>query len=215
MRTLWAYVFRLSKGGYLAHVQETLGGNTQGSIPSEALEAIVAALRGIASVPADADLDVHIRFSPGHNTDAIWVPGMFLAHRTAGYTLAEARSAVGPGWAALVDGAYRRLTDAACKIVQVKEKLAGLRIYYHWPIAPLPDGVQLRSARTLSRYLGWLEHKSLHTCEGCGAPGTECKHFSRLRTLCPACAWRWKEGARHWSDIRGEWPPPLDEDSEP
>jgi predicted RNase H-like HicB family nuclease len=215
MHTLWAYLSRdPSTGEYRAHVREMPGGLTHGDIPKEAIEAVVTAIRAIASVATDADLDLNIRFSSGRDAQVSWVPGMFMSHGTTGYTLDEAGSAVGPGWAVLVDAAYRRLTDAGCTITQVKEKFAGLRIYFDRPTAAFSGGVERRSASTLDRYLAWLENKSLKTCEACGALGTQCKHLGWLRTLCSSCAWRWKEGAGPWSEIRGEWPPPLDSDPE-
>jgi hypothetical protein len=209
MHSLWAYLSRdPASGRCTLRVREPPGRIVVGEVPADAVEALLTAIRAIAGLPADADIDLQLTFNSARNARTCWAPGLALPYGATGYTLKEARSAVGSGWAVLVDAAYRRVTDAGYSICQVKEKFAGLRVYFYGPINPPPEGVQLRSARTLYRYLAWLETTSRRTCEACGAPGTECEHLRWRRTLCPSCAWRWQEGATSWEEIRGDWPPP-------
>lgn len=209
MHALWALLLHdPERGRSSVRLREPPRHIVVGELPVDAVETVLQAIRAIAGLPADAEIDLELSFRSVRDARAHWAPGLQLPPGTSGYTLAEARSAVGPGWAVLVDAAHRRVTDAGYSVCQVKQKLAGLRVYFDRRTDPPPEGVQVRSARTLYRYLAWLESISRRTCEACGAHGTECEHLHWRRTLCPSCAWRWQEGAGSWEEIRGDWPPP-------
>ena len=81
----------------------------------------------------------------------------------------DAKSYVGPGWAALIDAIYDRLPEDA-HVLQVKEKWGGLRFYV--------DG----TAEWLD-FIDEMEARSLETCEVCGQPGKP-REGGWIRTLC-------------------------------
>jgi hypothetical protein len=136
-------------------------------------------------------------------------PGLYVPDGEPGYTHAEALASVGPGWAALVRSIYMRLTNAGCRIVQVKEKFAGLRVYFDPPNEAATGDRPLRRLAALTRWERWMESRSYTVCESCGALGTRTDRDGlwRTLTLCADCAWRWREGANSWSEMRGEWSP--------
>jgi hypothetical protein len=136
-------------------------------------------------------------------------PGLYVPDGEPGYTHAEALASVGPGWAALVRSIYMRLTNAGCRIVQVKEKFAGLRVYFDPPNEAATGDRPLRRLAALTRWERWMESRSYTVCESCGALGTRTDRDGlwRTLTLCADCTWRWREGANSWSEIRGEWSP--------
>jgi hypothetical protein len=78
-----------------------------------------------------------------------------------GYTRDMALNSVGPGWAALVNRIFDVMEriKGTVKIVQVKEKYAGLRVYTDY----VNDELQavIREA----------ERESFKICEECGKPG--------------------------------------------
>lgn len=88
-------------------------------------------------------------------------------------TLEEALQEVGPGWAPLVREAYEHLPEDV-RVIQVKEKLAGLRIY----TTDAPE--------EYDRILNAIMRRSYDTCELCGAPGSSPRSTVRgwLKTLC-------------------------------
>jgi len=102
-----------------------------------------------------------------------------------GYTVGDAKASVGPGWHTLVECVFRSIAvwnkehpnlEFPVKVVQVKEKWGGLRIY----TTSSPD--EVRGAVDLA------EDVSFRTCEDCGALGTPCAPgFGWIRTLCPTC----------------------------
>lgn len=79
----------------------------------------------------------------------------------AGYDRAMALASVGPGWASLINEAFDFLESKGnlVKVVQVKEKYAGLRIY----LDDVNDEVEKK--------IYDLEIKSFHICEKCGNEG--------------------------------------------
>lgn len=79
-----------------------------------------------------------------------------------GYTREYALSCVGPGWAHLVNrvfDVYDEIDNDQTKIVQVKEKYAGLRIYTSYSTEKLEAAIRA------------AERESYKTCEVCGKPG--------------------------------------------
>lgn len=80
--------------------------------------------------------------------------------RPEGYTLEQGLKAVGPGWKGLVEQAFKN-KPAKARIVQVKEKFGGLRIY-----------TEGRTSKAFETLLATLETESMKTCEMCGEPGS-------------------------------------------
>lgn len=78
-----------------------------------------------------------------------------------GYTREMGLGSVGKGWAPLVNRVFDKLesTKGSIKIVQVKEKYAGLRIYTDY------------SNKELDAVINQVERQSLTMCEECGKPG--------------------------------------------
>lgn len=78
-----------------------------------------------------------------------------------GYTREMALSSVGKGWAHLIHRVFDTLENikGTVKIVQVKEKYAGLRVYTDY------------TNDELDKIVRDAELESLKTCEQCGQPG--------------------------------------------
>lgn len=78
-----------------------------------------------------------------------------------GYTRELALSSVGPGWASLIHHIFDTLENikGTVKIVQVKEKFAGLRVYTDY----MND--------ELEAVIRQAERESFTICEECGKPG--------------------------------------------
>ncbi len=78
-----------------------------------------------------------------------------------GYTKEMACQRVGIGWASLINEVFNKLESitGTIRIIQVKEKYAGLRIYtdYHNDV--------------FQNFLTDVEYRSFTICETCGAPG--------------------------------------------
>jgi hypothetical protein len=95
-----------------------------------------------------------------------------MKQQDIGISREYALSCVGDGWAQLVNKAYDYLINyPTVKIVQVKEKFGGLRIYTDWYV---PE---------LDQYICSLETESLYTCELCGNTGC-LRGGGWYRTLC-------------------------------
>ena len=90
-----------------------------------------------------------------------------------GYTREDALGSVGPGWAVLVHMVFDTLATikGQVKIVQVKEKWGGLRIYTDYVNEQLDKSVRA------------AERDSFTLCEECGLAGT-LRQGSYYRTLC-------------------------------
>jgi hypothetical protein len=78
-----------------------------------------------------------------------------------GYSLEFALESVGPGWANLVKEVFssKERFGNPVKIIQVKEKFGGLRIYTDYVHNELDEVIRE------------VEDKSYRTCETCGSPG--------------------------------------------
>lgn len=78
-----------------------------------------------------------------------------------GYTREMGLTSVGKGWASLVNRVFDKLETikGSIKIVQVKEKWGGLRIYTDY------------SNKELDKVIYDAEKESLEICEVCGKPG--------------------------------------------
>ena len=78
-----------------------------------------------------------------------------------GYTREMGLTSVGKGWAPLVNRVFDKLETikGSIKIVQVKEKWGGLRIYTDY------------SNKELDKVIYDAEKESLEICEVCGKPG--------------------------------------------
>lgn len=90
-----------------------------------------------------------------------------------GYTRELALASVGEGWAKLVNEAFDQLAHIKgnIKIIQVKEKWGGLRIYTDY------------SNHLYDKKVRELEERSFHICEVCGNPGN-LRGGGWYRTLC-------------------------------
>lgn len=80
----------------------------------------------------------------------------------SGYTREMALLSVGEGWAHLIHrvfDVFDKINLENTKIVQVKEKYAGLRIYTSY------------STKELDAVIREVERESYKTCETCGQPG--------------------------------------------
>lgn len=81
---------------------------------------------------------------------------------------------MGHGWASLVERAFKN-KPSKVKIVQVKEKFGGLRIY-----------TEGRTSKAFETLLTTLETESMKTCEMCGEPGSRRGgETGYIMTLCP------------------------------
>ncbi len=86
------------------------------------------------------------------------------------------------GWAAIVSDALARMrkADPDVDISQVKEKFAGLRIYYD-PVTPELDAI-----------VDEAEEQCARACEECGTckldAGVHARGKGWIRTLCDRCA---------------------------
>jgi len=82
----------------------------------------------------------------------------FVIYDQQGYDLQLAKDSVGPGWASLIEKVFDA-KPPGLRIVQVKEKYAGLRIYTD------------RSDKQFDDLLFDIQNESLTICEECGKPG--------------------------------------------
>ena len=90
-----------------------------------------------------------------------------------GYTREFAKQSVGSGWHSLIDEVFDALEKkfSMVKIIQVKEKFGGLRIYTDY----LNDD--------FDKIIQNVSEKSFTICETCGAAGN-LRDGSWYRTLC-------------------------------
>ena len=90
-----------------------------------------------------------------------------------GYTRDFAKQSVGKGWHNLIDEVFDKLEKRfkMIKIIQVKEKWGGLRIYTDY------------SNEEFDKFIQEIEKRSFTICEDCGSPGN-LREGSWYRTLC-------------------------------
>lgn len=90
-----------------------------------------------------------------------------------GYDRALALESVGLGWSSLIDEVfdYMEKNPSPTKVIQVKEKFGGLRVY--------TDVVH----EGLDEVIRNVGYKSFKICEDCGKPGA-LREGSWYRTLC-------------------------------
>jgi hypothetical protein len=98
---------------------------------------------------------------------------------------------VGPGWVGLVERCLAVLREHGCKVTQIKQKFAGLRVYWDYPdhidaalaewrkSLPRPGSSEKRPPRPFDEeveriyaavqpVLSQAEADSFRTCESCG-----------------------------------------------
>jgi hypothetical protein len=92
---------------------------------------------------------------------------------------------VGDGWRDLVERAVDRIVDtlaaapaASVTIVQVKEKMGSLRMYWHGA------GLNKSTERAIADAIALAEGRSACTCETCGAAGVLYQVGGQLLTAC-------------------------------
>ena len=101
-----------------------------------------------------------------------------------GYTREAGLNSVGNGWSGLVNRVFDKLESikGTIKIIQVKEKYAGLRIYTDYSNSELDEVIRQ------------AERESFKICETCGNPGkvrgkgyyyTSCDEHARLEDKDP------------------------------
>ena len=102
-------------------------------------------------------------------------PG-FVIQDEIGYDRDLAKQSVGPGWAGLIDEIFDRRDREypQIRIVQVKEKYGGLRVYVEGPAEQFNPFNELVDA---------IEHRSYLICEQCGKPGV-LRQGGWVQTLC-------------------------------
>jgi hypothetical protein len=111
-----------------------------------------------------------------------------------GYDRDFAKQSVGKGWASLIDEVFDMLEtmEHPPKIIQVKEKWGGLRIY--------DSGVYSTIIPTnFEKLLREIERKSYTICENCGEQGV-LRRGNWMKTLCDVHA----EGREPIETINGK-----------
>lgn len=97
----------------------------------------------------------------------------FVITDEVGYDRELAKSSVGPGWASLIDEVYDAKPDWI-RIEQVKEKYAGLRIYFG-SVNARYDEASREATETawniFDQLIDAVEERSYTMCEECGQPG--------------------------------------------
>ena len=101
--------------------------------------------------------------------------------------------ACGDGWFRLVKELYEKLQapdlDEQFEVIQVKEKLGGLRFYTNISYTNT-RGINFDKEEQVNRFIREAEEKSFKTCEDCGKPGKpNSRKFSYewISTLCRKC----------------------------
>ncbi|MDE2106166.1 MAG: hypothetical protein KGL39_53580 [Patescibacteria group bacterium] len=150
------------------------------------------------------DSDHQVPRDDSDQDDLLKIPGD-VVHQDGGYDLDLAKRSVGAGWHGLLERLFA-VKPLGLKIVQVKEKFGGLRVYTSlMPVRAdvigvgsfvLPDtrpvDVESLAKDQQERVLEFealiqaAEIESFQICETCGAPGHLRPH-PWLLTLCDAC----------------------------
>ena len=107
----------------------------------------------------------------------IRAPG-FVVYEDGGYDRDLAKQSVGEGWSGLIDAIFNKRDELNLdvKIVQVKEKWGGLRVYTG---AFYDDAVHTE----FDKFLIEMEKQSFTICETCGKPG-KLRSGGWYRTVC-------------------------------
>jgi hypothetical protein len=107
----------------------------------------------------------------------IRAPG-FVVYEDGGYDRDLAKQSVGEGWSGLIDAIFNKRDELNIntKIVQVKEKWGGLRVYTG---AFYDDAAH----NEFDKFLIEMEKQSFTICETCGNPG-KLRSGGWYRTLC-------------------------------
>jgi len=101
---------------------------------------------------------------------------------SCGYDEETALASVGPGWSPFVREGLD-LVAGRGRLIQVKEKCGGLRLYAE-PNSDLPNDEVDRLFEALRE----IERRAGEHCEDCGARGELVVRRMYYRTLCPTCA---------------------------
>ena len=123
-------------------------------------------------------------------------PCICMSGDDEGYDLPLAKESVGHGWHGILERVWLAKPPTA-KVIQVKEKLGGLRVYIEGLFRvdiQAPDGVLSGEfgdplSGDLDAFRGVIraaEAESRITCEDCGSPG-ELRTGGWVRTLCERC----------------------------
>ena len=168
--------------------------------PSEFIEDVMRQAGGLSGLtPEEIDERIEVlrqawkTFShpevPEQVSQARYRGAGFVIYNEQGYDRQLAKDSVGPGWTSLIEKVFDA-KPPGLRIVQVKEKYAGLRIY--------TDRIDKR----FDDLLFDVQNESLTICEECGKPGlvreggwwtTLCDEHSRGRPP--------KEPQIHWTRV--------------
>lgn len=136
-------------------------------------------MRDTFRIPPD-DMDILERY-----------PALFgLAPGAKRLTLINSGFACGAGWYPILDGLFAELETirqedilTGLKVIQVKEKFGGLRVY-------VDGGNERVHAR-----IALAETEAAETCEGCGGPSPGVRsHGGWLGNLCDSCVRKRRSG---------------------
>ena len=106
------------------------------------------------------------------------------------YTLEQALASVGPGWSDLVRRCWNECRKyPSVRIMNVKEKLGGLRFYISHSPEDLFDVIE--------RYM----EESRWVCETCGEEG-RLRDGVWMKTRCDRCQKKWEREVRRWGRER-------------
>ncbi|MBY5482619.1 hypothetical protein HFO84_35705 [Rhizobium leguminosarum] len=105
------------------------------------------------------------------------------------------------GWVDILDRLFSDLykllpIDVEFSLRQVKEKFAGLRVYYD-----TDPGICTEMKEQAHRLVALAEARSLHTCEYCGRPGRTWKRGGYFFTACDRHAEEKSEGYMHKPEV--------------
>ena len=93
----------------------------------------------------------------------------------------------GNGWFQLIKELCEELSvlnlGPDFRVIQVKQKLAGLRFYV--------NRIDEKNAEKVMKLIAIAETKSFKICEQCGKPGSKIDQNGSLRTRCEDCRNKW------------------------
>ncbi|MEY9562288.1 hypothetical protein [Sinorhizobium fredii] len=105
------------------------------------------------------------------------------------------------GWVDILDRLFSDLDkllpiDVKFSLRQVKEKFAGLRVYYD-----IDSDIPTEMKEQVRRLVALAEARSFHTCEYCGRPGRIWKRGGYFFTACDRHAAEKSEGYLHKPEV--------------